>query len=229
MSHRPHTWIFDWLTQPNGLLGRKETGWVLRGRANNSPATDGWLVAHDVFHHRPDDTGSYRDEVTTFGAETWMDEPYEDPEDLRHSLTDSWLGVCLLTLENGTRGAEGLRVNTPVDPAALNHPHAKLWRDCMKMALREAQEVLGEYGTPETWEALSSNEHCDRLLSLVAAGYQQAQERWPNREQARVWYGQLSDLAGPGQPGSELHVTWDGERMDMRREDAPRARAKMGR
>lgn len=225
MTQSPCTWTFDWLTQPAGLLLREETGWVLRGRPNTSPADDGWLVAHDVFHHRPDDTGSYSDEVATFGAETWLDEPFKDPDDLQRSLTNSWLSVCLMTLEQGTRGAEGLRVKTRIDPTALGHPQAGMWRGCMKMALREAQEVLGEYGDPETWAALSSDEHCDRLLSLVAGGYRQAAERWPDRAQAREWFTQLAELSGPGEPGAQLHVTWDGRRMDMRREEGARPRA----
>lgn len=131
MTQSPCTWTFDWLTQPAGLLLREETGWVLRGRPNTSPADDGWLVAH-VFHHRPDDTGSYSDEVATFGAETWMDEPFKGPDDLQRSLANSWLSVCLMTLEQGTRGAEGLRVKTPIDPTAMDQPQAGMWLGCMK-------------------------------------------------------------------------------------------------
>jgi len=95
-----HTWTFEWKTQPSGMFSREQSGWVLHGRSHTSPDT-GWLVAPDVFHHLPDDTGTYAEEVATFGAEAWLDQDMAMAT-LHRDLVTSWFSVWPKKLSTAT-------------------------------------------------------------------------------------------------------------------------------
>ena len=219
MPSAPFSWTFDWLTQPVGLFNKLESGWVLRGRPHGTPDT-GWIVAHDVFHHRPEDRGTYADEATTFGAETWFEEESETPEAISDALAASWVGVCMLVLENGSRGAKGLVLKTPIEEAALAHPLAYLWRQSYVEAIRESEAVFKHAGDDETWALLKSPDQVNRAISVAWRGYENAQQRWPDRPQAIAWFKELSALASEAEVGATIEVHWDGETLRMARQDA---------
>ena len=219
MPSAPFSWTFDWLTQPVGLFKKLESGWVLRGRPHGTPDT-GWIVAHDVFHHRPDDTGTYADEATTFGAETWFDEETKSRHEILQGISESWFGVCMLVLENGTKGADGLVLKTPMDEAALAHPLAPLWRKSYLGAIAEGEDVMPDFGDPETWDLLKSSDQADRAVTLAHRGYQEAQTRWGDRPQALAWFKQLAEMAGVADAGATIEVHWDGSTLRMERFDA---------
>lgn len=39
---------------------------------------DSWLIAHDILHHEPTDSGTFWDEVRSFGTQIWIEQPSVD-------------------------------------------------------------------------------------------------------------------------------------------------------
>jgi hypothetical protein len=197
-------WVFDWTTAAVGMFQREQSGWVMRGRPNASPDT-GWVVAHDVFHHRPGDTGTYAEEVMTFGAEAWLDLD-DGPDALGKSLSTSWFSVMALVVENGTRGVEGVVISRPANPDHLLHSQAGFFEQVYHRALAEFQEAFGDHEGPEFWDDLAGPQMTERAVSLAVEGFAQAQQRWPDRAQALAAFEALEKMAGEGRPGDVLRV-----------------------
>lgn len=213
-----HTWTFEWKTQPAGSWEREESGWVLDGRLHTSPDT-GWIIAHDVFHHLPGDTGTYAEEITTFGAELWLD-PRQDEQALQRDLATSWFSVMALTIENGSRGVEGLRLTRhPASEGFLRGPQADFLRTVYRMALQEARDTFGSFAEPSVWNELQNQGMEDRAVSRAMDGHRQARLRWPDPSQAQAQFEALSTLAGPAQPGARLVVAVTEGHLHMSRED----------
>lgn len=216
-------WIFTWTTGQYGRRNRTQCGWVLDGRPNATPETD-WVVAHDIFHHEPEDTGTYREEVMTFGAETWMAEPGTSDEDLTDKLGDSWHGVMVLVLENGTRGATGLLLKAPggeLADAIQDHPMGRVWANAYRMALDGVRSTHGELAEPSLWDLLGSHENVVAAVSLMAQGYRLAQGRWPDVDRAREMFAQVEDAAGPANDGDRLDVRIQRGRIQIHKTQAP--------
>ena len=201
-------WEFVWTTGPYGWLGRTESGWVLQGRPNTTPDT-GWVVAHDVFHHLPGDVGTYIEEVVTFGAESWLESPATAPEKLQEILTDSWVGVILLVLKNGTRGARGLMLPPQAPPAS--HPLAERWAAAYRNALIEVRSTHADLASTEDWQILASLEMVDRAVACVARGLDAARCRWPDPARARAQFEQVQKAATQAHDGDRLTVSFDGQ------------------
>lgn len=197
-------WVFDWTTAAVGMFQREQSGWVMRGRPNASPDT-GWVVAHDVFHHRPGDTGTYAEEVMTFGAEAWLDLD-DGPQALCKTLSTSWFSVMALVVENGTRGVEGVVLQRPAQPEHLLHPQFGFFQQVYRQALAEFKEAFGDYEGPEFWDDLAGPDMTDRAASLAVEGFALAQERWPDRAAALAAFDALEKLAGDGRDGDVLTV-----------------------
>ncbi len=213
-----HVWNFEWQTQPAGALNREESGWVLDGRLHTSPDT-GWVIAHDVFHHLPGDTGTYAEEITTFGAELWLDQD-QPLEATQHALVTSWFSVMALTIENGSRGVEGLLLHRHrPSKDFLEGSRADFLRRVYRQALEEAQETFGDFADPSVWNELRDRSMEDRAVSLAVEGYWQAQLRWPQPTQAQAQFKALSELAGPAEAGARLRVEVTNGVVSMVRED----------
>ena len=210
------TWVFDWKTiTVAGMFSREESGWVLHGRSYTTPA-QGWSVAHDVFHHFPDDRGSYAEEVASFGAQTWFEQERANPLALATSL----FSVMALVLENGTRGLDGLSL--PAAPVINAHPpHEPLWQQCYEMALTELRETFSGWGDDVLWGRLSAIQMRDRAVGWMRAGYCAAQARFADLSEAQHDFQTLVNLAGVAQEGERLVVEEDQGRITARRERAP--------
>jgi hypothetical protein len=222
-----HVWHFEWKTQPAGFLDQEESGWVLEGRLHTSPDT-GWIVAHDVFHHLPGDTGTYAEEITTFGAEAWL-EHADDREKLRRSLATSWFSVMALTIENGSRGVEGLRLPRQASSALPDSPLMEFFREVYRQALGEAQDTFGAFAEPDTWRRLQEEAEVNKAVGLALEGFRHAQARWPDPAEAQAQFNALSDLASPAEAGARLTVAVSGGQLTMVRDDPkPEVQRKRG-
>lgn len=199
-------WHFDWGTQQvGGLTQHEETGWILCGRSNSTPAM-GWLVAHDIFHHAPNDTGTYIEEIATFGAQTLFEMHSVSTETFKNTLATSWFSVMALVLENGTRGAEGLIIDKLPDQYE-EHALSGLWRQAYREALSELKDVFQEWAEEDVWVNLSSSNTENSAVAWVAYGFEQSQQRWPNIEKAREEFRKIESLAREIKPGSRLSIT----------------------
>ena len=198
-------WRFEWGSQlVGGLIQSEEEGWILCGRPNSTPAT-GWLVAHDVFHHLPGDTGTYAEEVATFGAQTLFEMPKGEDATFQNTLATSWFSVMALVLENGTRGVDGLFLdNAPT--LSMDHPLSGLWRDAYRLAVREVRDVFGQWAEDETWNALMDPKMEDQAVAWAAYGFEQSKLRWPQIEQARGNFWKIEAMARTGAAGSRLNI-----------------------
>lgn len=213
-----HTWTFEWKTVPTGFGSKEESGWVLDGRLHTAPDT-GWTIAHDVFHHLPGDTGTYAEEITTFGAEVWLDQG-KHGESLQRDLATSWFSVMALTIEHGTRGVEGLLLHRhPAAEAFLRSPQADFFRQAYRLAIEEARDCFGSFAEPSVWNELKHRSMEDRAVSLAVDGHRQAQLRWPDPGHAQAQFEALSELAGPAELGARLTVEVEQGQLSMVRED----------
>ncbi len=209
-------WTFVWDTQCVGLFSREQSGWILQGRKNASPDT-GWIIAHDVFHHRPDDTGSYTDEICSFGGQTWLEtlECEADPEAFSKSLADSLIGVMGLVIENGSCGAEGLLLKEI--KSANEHPMAHIWHQAYQIAIIDAKDEMFPFGEKEVWEKLDSAVMADRAVAYMAKGYEAAKLRWPDAQWAREQFTKVQLLATNGIQGERLIITIQDKHMEALR------------
>ena len=208
-------WTFDWTTLHVGLFKSPTTGWVLRGRPNAAPE-DGWVVAHDVFHHTPDDTGTYAEEVSTFGAEFWFS--VGEPEGrVATKLVDSWHGVMCLTIEQGTKGVAGLRLPpTPEDEALnLTHPQADFFGSIYRRALEQARSDFHDFAEPALWDRLAADSMADRAIAWALRGLEWARSQWPDPVAAQLWFDAVQKAAGPGSPGEVLAVRIRGGELSL--------------
>lgn len=185
----------------------------MRDRPHISPET-GWVIAHDVFHHQPGDTGTYAEEVMTFGAEAWLDSSSFDAQ--RRSLITSWFSVMALVVENGTRGVEGLLLSEKVPPDGA-HPHIDFFSQVYQDALSELKESFEAFAELDTWEQLQSPGMVARAASLATKGYDLAQNRWPDPVEAHASFKALEAMASPGVAGETLHIEQNGSRLRMER------------
>ena len=200
---------FEWGTRlVDGLFPEQVTGWIRRGGPAYQRPSQGWLTAHDVYHHLSNDQGSYAEEVASFGAQAWTD-PQLAPEHPRSvaELATIWFSVMAMILEGGTRGVRGLLLPEP--PACEStHPLMPLLRQGYTQALWEVQDVFSDWATDEEWKLLGGHEQTQRAAAWAVHGYETAKVRWPDISLARAGYDQLAKLAqASAQDGDVLRVS----------------------
>lgn len=211
-------WIFEWVKEPSReLLGRNEMleGWRIVTRPHQTPAQDSYLIAHDVFHHHPDDRGTYADEVFSFGAEMYMESETETFEQQASRLQGSWFSVMALTVDQGSRGLAGLLLSEKhpdLDLSPLEEGFKKLYID----SVRELKLDFYAYGDYEIWDRLLSRPQINRAASKMAQGYRWAEKQYPDPHnflklfnqvrKASEKSGQLGDTIVIEQRGMELSI-----------------------
>jgi hypothetical protein len=162
-------------------------------------------VAHDVFHHSPDDTGTYVEEVATFGAQTLFEMPPGQERAFQNTLATSWFSVMALVLENGTRGVAGLIIDHAPGPQK-EHALTELWKASYRAAIIELRDVFGEWAEDDTWDALSGEQMENNAAAWAAHGFEKSQQRWPNIEQARKDFWKVEAMAREIKPDHRLSI-----------------------
>jgi len=196
--------------------------WAPVGSSWKTPASSG-LVAHDIYHHLPSDTGSFAQEVASLGAEWYVD---------RQPLTGGFAAMrprdfeafernLLDTVLNALDSKERRPFCLPdVSAAALS----KLEMDHFYKLARKAYDILLA-STDE--RARDCEAFQARLVLNLLQGYATAKERFPDqaavRAGARALSDALADLDESEVPqGHELTITLEGYecRLDYTDADA---------
>lgn len=151
-----------------------------------------WLIAHDLFHHAPGDTGSVAEELATIGSELYIS--HED--DTMASLPpDAWVegtsfAAALIALSNSSNAIVGMPFDEGIAHPKLYQlpvfPESQPLPDSLEHVLdrcaRSAVDGLGEIVmTDEGWVATRASFTVPKVVALMRHGYHQARARFPDR------------------------------------------------
>lgn len=210
------TWTFEWVKEPSrdfrcDIL----EGWRITTRPHQTPAQDSYVVAHDVFHHHPNDKGTYADEVFSFGAELHMETACKTFEQQQSSLQSAWFSVMALTIDQGTKGLDGLLLSDKhpqLELSEFEEQFKKLYID----SIQELKLDFYAYGDYETWERLLSRPQINKAASKMAQGYRWAQEHYPNpHEFSRMFNHVRKASEQRGNVGDQFTVTQYGNNVQI--------------
>jgi hypothetical protein len=173
--------------------------WKPVGIKWQTPATDA-LVAHDVYHHLPGDTGTFAEEVTTFGAEYYIN--------FEHSNLQEIVPPGLNALRRGAIAVVANVAEYAKDPAKVFHmpitrrrrlsPEAEgVFAEVAEVAYGEAFAALSgregledadlEAGEQEKADVeLDERTFVDSFVNLMRLGYRQARRRFPDQLRVRA-------------------------------------------
>ena len=221
------TWTFEWVKEASrDLRSEMLEGWRIVTRPHQTPAQDSYLVAHDVFHHHPEDRGTYADEVFSFGAELHMETAHETFEQQQSSLQGAWFSVMALTIDQGTKGLEGLLLSDKhpqLELCAFEEQFKKLYID----SIQELKLDFYAYGDYETWERLLSRPQINKAASKMAQGYRWAQEHYPDPAQFLRMFNQVRKASEQrGNVGDRFTVEQNGNQITITHSHPP-ARSKI--
>lgn len=222
------TWTFEWVKEASrDLRSEMLEGWRIVTRPHQTPAQDSYLVAHDVFHHHPHDKGTYADEVFSFGAELHMEMAHESFEQQQSSLQGAWFSVMALTIDQGTKGLEGLLLSDKhpqLELTAFEQQFKKLYTD----SIQELKLDFYAYGDYETWERLLSRPQINKAASKMAQGYRWAQEHYPDPNSFLQMFNQVRQASEQrGNIGDTFTVDQLGDCVTVSHTHALRTKHKM--
>lgn len=193
------TWTFEWVKEhsrdfKNELL----EGWRITTRPHQTPSQDSYLVAHDVFHHHPNDRGTYADEVFSFGVELYMESAKKSFEEQRSDLQSAWFSVMALTIDMGTKGLEGILLSDKhpqLELTEFEEQFKKMYTD----SIDELKLDFYAYGDYDLWQRLVSRPQINKAASKMAQGFRWAQETYPDPQRFLAMFNQVrkaSEQAG---------------------------------
>jgi len=165
------TWTFEWVKEhsrdfKNELL----EGWRITTRPHQTPSQDSYLVAHDVFHHHPNDRGTYADEVFSFGVELYMESTKKSFEEQRSDLQSAWFSVMALTVDMGTKGLEGILLSDKhpqLELTEFEEQFKKIYTD----SIDELKLDFYAYGDYDLWQRLVSRPQINKSATKMAQGF----------------------------------------------------------
>lgn len=188
-------WIFEYTqAQEMSLFPKIMEGWQLVGRKNTEPTLSASMIAHDIFHHAPEDKGTFIEEIRSYGAEIWF------TPDLDRMKVKNIISNIEPILEKTLEYFPLEKLVIPVySPSFQNPDHHEMWlevKDLLKEGLlnlvQEKQDLyededlmaLSKLAQESTWESYAHH---------VVDGYLKAKERWPNVRQAHKMYQEAED------------------------------------
>ena len=169
------------------------------------------LVGHDMYHHLPDDTGTFAEELATIGAEWYVD---------RKPL-NGFFGDCP---PRELKALEGNVVDTVLNaidskeeaPFCLpSHNGERLSEEEMAFFSGLAQTALAVLEKSDAPKILNRPDFALRLVGQLLRGYAAAKARFPDQAAARIGSRELrenlADLGHSEVPvGHEVTLTLDG-------------------
>jgi hypothetical protein len=177
--------------------GRGEC-WQPIGLRWQTPASDA-LVAHDVYHHLPGDTGTFAEEVATFGAEYYINFENSHLQETAppglNALRRGAIAVVANVAEYAKDPAKVFRM--PATRQRRLAPEAEaVFREVAEVAYGEALAALSAKETPEEsdFEAsahaeddveLDERVFVNSFVNLMRHGYRQAHRRFPDQLRVR--------------------------------------------
>lgn len=172
-------------------------GLILAGASSWATPGDRWLVAHDIFHHHPDDDGSFACEAMSFGAQCWIE---HHTDELRLGIDPT--SLCAILEQVAERNPDAVRdtLILTADPPA--HPKPK------PRFLERFQRLVEEAVVESTFAREFKNvddatcgQLCDgpnvaRIADWMSYGFHRAQARFPDPEATRALFDGLSRALG---------------------------------
>jgi hypothetical protein len=180
--------------------------YVLRYRRTENTRGDDWkplgstwqtaaseaVVAHDVYHHMPGDTGTLAEEMATFGAEYYVN--YEHSGE-RRAIPLLELGAVAVATEAATTARQPDRACVLTSP--LRRPldtNAEEAFSCVAQAaffqLEAALEVRREdelaRGMVSAIPEIRGKTFVASAVNLMRFGYRQARRRFPDQQRVRT-------------------------------------------
>lgn len=185
-------------------------------------AGDGWLMAHDLFHHQPTDTGTPAQEVATYGAEDWFSakgDPTKVITDALDKLSTTVFSIAMISTESLSDGLSipELMLPPPPAPCSLDEFNPDLiahWRKAYAAGMSEFQKYVEELATPEEWADLQSEDQVTRAVGWMAHGWHMCTARYPNPPLACEQFKMVAKVFTPlPQAGQRLAVIFDGDQV----------------
>lgn len=185
--------------------------WAPVGASWKSEASAG-LVAHDVYHHLPEDVGTFVQEVASLGAEWYIDIQGVGvkPVDRLYAWPISGFERNVMdTVLNALESREKQAFALPERQAqALSAPEMDFFAGLAKKAC----EAIASHAEPSGLDPLTFEQ---RFTQLLVWGYREAQRRFPLqtrvREGSRRLVSDLANLAQSEVPfGHEITISLQG-------------------
>ena len=219
-------WVFVWGDDKEMSFSEsKVTGWKMN-RANTEPVQECWLMSHDVLHHSPDDTGTFEEEIKSFGAEMWFMERF---------VPESTLENVYSILEKTIEYFPIDKLILPVNPSFVppqNDQEKQLYEEAFSFLQKDlfyfAEGKEGFSDNPDAIPTLKSSITAQAYAQRIVDGFRGASQRWPDKEQAIQVFNELNEFFKTfkhrdNQPGETIVITRDSS-GDLRHEFYPLSR-----
>lgn len=176
-------------------------GLILAGASWWATPGDCWLVAHDIFHHHPDDDGSFACEAMSFGAQCWIE---HHTDDLRLGIDPTSLCAILeqVASQAAERGLPTVRdtLILTADPPAHPKPDPRFLERFQKLVEEAVVEssFAREFKNVDdaTCAAICDGPNVAKIVEWMSYGFHRAQARFPDPQATRLLFDGLSRALG---------------------------------
>ena len=188
--HKPHTLRYQRVDCV------REEDWQPLGLDWQSPANEA-VIAHDLYHHLPEDAGTFREEVATLGAEYYIN--FERCRRLgRLPGLNELQHAASYVVTNTAQGAVDVESALSL-PASLTKPLDPIAeRIFAEVALTAYSEIPVLTDLPDEIfepEEDGTNPYqvafCNAFVGTMRQGYRQAKTRFPDRSRVRAAFKSL--------------------------------------
>lgn len=160
--------------------GSRSGDWWPLDKAWQTAASPG-LIAHDIYHHLPTDTGTFADEVAALGADWYVclqPQPGAAAHQRDSALAKIWRYTEQITLNALDSAEERPFALVRRQGCALSPLDAAAFREMGERAAR----LLGN---SDERRAADRSGFVDRFVQVTSWGYQQARIRFPDQTRTR--------------------------------------------
>lgn len=173
--------------------------WKPVGIKWQTPASEA-VVAHDVYHHLPGDTGTFVEEVATFGAEYYINFEHSEFQKISppglNALSRGAIAVVANVAEHAKDPAKVFRMPR-TRRQRLSGEAESVFRSVAEVAYGEAlaalsarasfdDDELAADGTPFPDVELDELTFIHAFVNLMRHGYRQARRRFPDQLRVRA-------------------------------------------
>lgn len=183
-----------------------------------------WIVAHDLYHHSPDDKGSLAEELASLGAEYYISheeggaseiEPGEVlPPPGHNALTRNAAGIIGLTIESGRNWLEELALKPSGVDLTERTRAESVFRAAAESAIAEMHYLCPDITSPEWSTVKAGFSDPEGIASWIRLGYLNAKRRFPDQQRVRVAFDAtcdtVRDMSTTATLGSVLTACRDG-------------------
>lgn len=158
-------------------------------------ACSSWIVAHDLYHHRPADTGSLAEELASLGAEYYICHEGSGISEIEsggvlpppghNALTRNAAGIIGLAIESGNVGFDELALK-PSGAALTDCTRAEsVFRAAAESAIAEMHYLCPDINSPEWYAVKTAFSQPEVVASWIRLGYSTTKSRFPDQQRVR--------------------------------------------